>query len=57
MISLVEIVLLIESTVKTKVVQNVNRMSESQSDRQEDIHYTVRQADRVTERQNDSMTV
>ncbi len=31
-------------------------MSKSQSDRQEHI-YTVRQADKVTERQNDSMTV
>ena len=39
--------------IKTKLVQNVNRMSESQSDRLEDIHYTVPQA----ERQNDSMTV
>ena len=40
--------------VKTKVVQNVNRMSKSQSDRQEDIQ-CARQTDRVTERQNDSM--
>ena len=42
---------------QNKVVQNVNRMSESQSDRQKDIHYTVRQADRVTERQNDSIAL
>ena len=34
--------------------QNVNRMSKIQSDRQEDIQF-VRQTDRVTERQNDSM--
>ena len=40
--------------IKTKVVQNVNRMSESQSDRQEDIQF-ARQTDKVTERQNDSM--
>ena len=32
-------------------------MSESQSDRQKDIHYTVRQADRVTDRQNDSIAL
>ena len=36
------------------VVQNVNRMSKGQSDRQEDIQ-CARQTDRVTERQNDSM--
>ena len=40
--------------MKTEVVQNVNRMSKSQSDRQEDIQ-CARQTDRVTERQNDSM--
>ena len=40
--------------IKTKVVQNVNRVSKSQSDRQEDIQ-SARQTDRVTERQNDSM--
>ena len=40
--------------IKTKVFQNVNRMSKIQSDRQEDIQF-ARQTDRVTERQNDSM--
>ena len=43
---------LLSLVIKTKVVQNVNRMSKSQSDRQEDI-----QCARQTERQNDSMTV
>ena len=40
--------------IKTKVFQNVNRMSKIQSDRQEDIQF-ARQTDKVTERQNDSM--
>ena len=40
--------------IKTRLVQNVNRMSESQSDRQKDIQCT-RQTDRVTGTQNDSM--
>ena len=42
--------------IKTKVFQNVNRMSKRQSDRKEDIQ-SAGQTDRVTERQNDSMTV
>ena len=40
--------------IKTKVFQNVNRMSKRQSDRKEDIQ-SAGQTDRVTERQNDSM--
>ena len=40
--------------IKTRVVQNVHRMSKIQSDRQEDIQF-ARQTDKVTERQNDSM--
>ena len=40
--------------IKTKVFQNVNRMSKHQSDRKEDIQLAG-QTDRVTERQNDSM--
>ena len=40
--------------IKTRVVQNVHRMSEIQSHRQEDIQF-ARQTDKVTERQNDSM--
>ena len=40
--------------IKTKVFQNVNRMSKHQSDRKEDIQ-SAGQTDRVTERQNDSM--
>ena len=43
---------LVSLVIKTKVVQNVNRMSESQSDRQEDI-----QCARQTESQRDKMTV
>ena len=39
---------------KTKVFQNVNRMSKRQSDRKEDIQ-RAGHTDRVTERQNDSM--
>ena len=42
--------------IKTKVVQNINSMSKSQSDRQEDIQCT-RNTDRVTEIQNDSMII
>ena len=40
--------------IKTRVVQNVHRMSKIQSDRQEDIQF-ARKTDKVTERQNDSM--
>ena len=40
--------------IKTRVVQNVHRMSKIYSDRQEDIQF-ARQTDKVTERQNDSM--
>ena len=44
--------------IKTKVVQNVNRMTKSQTDRQED-RQSARQKDRQTERQTatDRMTV
>ena len=40
--------------IKTKVFQNVNRMSTRQSDRKEYIQ-SAGQTDKVTERQNDSM--
>ena len=40
--------------IKTKVFENVNRMSKRQSDRKEDIQ-SAGQTDSVTERQNDSM--
>ena len=45
---------LLSLVIKTRVVQNVHRMSKIQSDRQEDIQF-ARQTDKVTERQNDSM--
>ena len=39
----------------TSIVQNVHMLSKCQSVRQEDIH-CARQTDRVTERQNDSVS-